>query len=152
MYIVWFMFICVLFAAATKFNVQFSPNGFRCLGFSTLHFSYYLYMTCTSTFNMLSWNVRGLNSLVMRTRCLELLRRRDVSIALLQETHLKDGNVHRFQNKYYKMLACSCALNKSKGVLILYKRSLSLSVDSMGKDDCGRFLMQPLELIIPKSS
>lgn len=38
------------------------------------------------------------------------------------------------------MLACSCALNKSKGVLILYKRSLSLYVDSMWKDDCGQFV------------
>uniref|UniRef100_A0A8C1RZA8 Endonuclease/exonuclease/phosphatase domain-containing protein n=1 Tax=Cyprinus carpio TaxID=7962 RepID=A0A8C1RZA8_CYPCA len=76
-----------------------------------------------STFNILSWNVRGLNSQVKHT-----------------QTHLKDGDVHRLQNKYYKMLACSCALNKSKGVLILYKRSLSLYVDSMWKDDCGQFV------------
>ncbi len=93
-----------------------------------------------STFNNLSLNVRGLNSPVKHTRCLEYLQRRDVSMALLQETHLKDRDVHRFQNKYDKMLACLCALNKSKGVLILYKRSLSLSVDSMRKDDCGRFV------------
>ncbi len=96
-----------------------------------------------STFNNLSLNVRGLNSPVKHTRCLEFLRRRDVSIELL---HLKDRDVHRFQNKYDKMLACSCALNKSKGVLILYKRSLSLSVDSMGKDDCGRFVYVAIQI------
>uniref|UniRef100_A0A673G7W7 Uncharacterized protein n=1 Tax=Sinocyclocheilus rhinocerous TaxID=307959 RepID=A0A673G7W7_9TELE len=47
----------------------------------------------------LSWNMRELNSPVKRTRCLEFLRRKDVSI-----------------------------------------RSLTLSVDSIGKDDCGRFV------------
>ncbi len=44
------------------------------------------------------------------------------------------------------MLACSCALNKSKGILILYKRSLSLFVDSMGKDDCGRFVYAAIRI------
>lgn len=96
--------------------------------------------------------MRGLNSPVKRTRCLEFLRRKDVSIALLQETHLKDEDVHRFQNKTYKILACSCALNKSKGVLILHKRSLNLSVKRREKMIVVGSYMQPLELIIPKSS
>lgn len=45
----------------------------------------------------------------------------------------------RFQNKNYKLLVYSCALNKSKGVLILAKRSLHLSIDLLGGDDIGRF-------------
>lgn len=90
--------------------------------------------------------MRGLNSPVKRTRCLEFLRRKDVSIALIQETHLKDEDIHRFQNKTYKILACSCALNKSKGVLILHKRSLHFSVDTLGKDDCGRFIYAAIRI------
>ncbi len=35
--------------------------------------------------------------------------------ALIQETHLKQSDVAHFQNKYYKLAAFSCALNKRGG-------------------------------------
>ncbi len=71
------------------------------------------------TLNILSLNVNGLNSAVKRTRVLEYLQRRSFSCALIQEKHLKQFDVARFQNKYYKLIAFSCAQNKTKGVLIL---------------------------------
>lgn len=92
-------------------------------------------------FNVISWNSRGLaHSPVKRTRCLEFLHRKGASIALIQEAHLKQEDAERFQNKNYKVLACFCALNKSKGVLMLRKRSLNLSVDTVGGDEHGRFV------------
>lgn len=89
--------------------------------------------------SILSWNVRGLNTPVKRTRCLEFLHCKSTSIALIQESHLKREDIHRFQNKNYKILAHSCSLYKSKGVLILLKRSVKLSIDFIGGDDIGRF-------------
>ncbi len=71
------------------------------------------------TLNILSLNVNGLNSAVKRTRVLEYFHRKSISCALIQETHLKQSDVARFQNKYYKLIAFSCAQNKTKGVLIL---------------------------------
>ncbi len=40
---------------------------------------------------------------------LEYLHRKSISCALIQETHLKQSKVARFQNKYYKLAAFSCA-------------------------------------------
>ncbi len=71
------------------------------------------------TLNILSLNVNGLNSAVKRTRVLEYLHRKSISCALIQETHLKQSDVARFQNKYYKLIAFSCAQNKLRGCLSL---------------------------------
>uniref|UniRef100_A0A671W6Z6 exodeoxyribonuclease III n=1 Tax=Sparus aurata TaxID=8175 RepID=A0A671W6Z6_SPAAU len=75
--------------------------------------------------NVMSWNVRGLNSPVKRTKCLEFLKRKEVSIALIQETHLKTNDVHRFQNRFYKLA-------------ILFSRKLGVKVEKSGNDGIGR--------------
>ncbi len=92
------------------------------------------------TLNILSLNVNGLNSAVKRTRVLEYLHRKSISCALIQETHLKQSDVARFQNKYYKLAAFSCAQNKTKGVLILVNRKLNLTIEHLGSDEKGRFV------------
>ncbi len=79
--------------------------------------------------------MNGLNSAVKRTRVLEYLHRKSISCALIQETHLKQSDVARFQNKYYKLAAFSCALNKTKGVLILVNRKLNLTIEHLGSDE-----------------
>ncbi len=71
---------------------------------------------------------------------LEYLHRKSISCALIQETHLKQSDVSRFQNKYYKLAAFSCALNKTKGVLILVNRELNLTIEHLGSDEKGRFV------------
>uniref|UniRef100_A0A8C1VG57 Uncharacterized protein n=1 Tax=Cyprinus carpio TaxID=7962 RepID=A0A8C1VG57_CYPCA len=61
-----------------------------------------------------------------------------VSIALIQESHLKSTDVHRFQNKYFKVFFSSSAVNKSKGVLIVSKRNIVFSIKRSGNDTEGR--------------
>ncbi len=92
------------------------------------------------TLNILSLNVNGLNSAVKWTRVLEYLHRKSISCALIQETHLKQSDVARFQNKYYKLTAFSCAQNKTKGVLILVNRKINLTIEHLGSDEKGRFV------------
>ncbi len=92
------------------------------------------------TLNILSLNVNGLNSAVKRTRVLEYLHRKSISCALIQETHLKQSDVARFQNKYYKLAAFSSAQNKNNGVLILVNRKLNLTIEHLGSDEKGRFV------------
>ncbi len=92
------------------------------------------------TINILSLNVNVLNSAVKRTRVLEYLHRKSISCALIQETHLKQSDVACFQNKYYKLAAFSCTLNKTKGVLILVNRKLNLTIEHLGSDEKGRFV------------
>ncbi len=45
-----------------------------------------------------------------------------------------------FQNKYYKLIAFSCAQNKTKGVLILVNQKLNLTIEHLGSDEKGRFV------------
>ncbi len=71
---------------------------------------------------------------------LEYLHRKSISCALIQETHLKQSDVARFQNKYYKLAAFSSAQNKTKGVLILVNRKLNLMIEHHGSDEKGRFV------------
>ncbi len=94
--------------------------------------------------NMWKWPIlplglKGLNSAVKRTRVLEYLHRKSISCALIQETHLKQSDVAHFQ-KYYKLAAFSCALNKTKGVLILVNRKFNLTIEHLGSDEEGRFV------------
>ncbi len=109
-----------------------------------LFFIYWLqfwdYEYSMHTLNILSLNVNGLNSAVKRTRVLEYLHRKSISCALIQETHLKQSDMSRFQNKYYKLAAFSCTLNKTKGVLILFNRKLNLTIEHLGSDEKGRFV------------
>lgn len=90
-------------------------------------------------FNIMSWNVWDLNSPVKRTKCLEFFKRKGILITLVQETHLKTNDIHRFQNRFYKCVTYSSAANRSKGVAILFDRKLCVNIDNSGKDDVGRF-------------
>lgn len=89
----------------------------------------------------ITWNVNGLNSPIKRTRCLEYLHSKKVKLAIIQETHLKSCDVHRFQNRRYKILSSSCAPNKTRGVLILAARSLQITVHHTYSDGHGRFTL-----------
>ncbi len=100
------------------------------------------------TLNILSLNVNGLNSAVKQTHVLEYLHRKSISCALIQESHVKQSDVARFQNKYYKLAAFSCALNKTKRVLILVNRKLHLTTEHLGSDEEGRFVFIRRKYII----
>ncbi len=112
----------------------------RCLFFFIYWIQSWDYEYSMHTLNILSLNVNGLNSAVKRTRVLEYLHRKSISCALIQETHVKQSDVARFQNKYYKLAALSSAQNKTKGVLILVNRKLNLTIEHLGSDEKGRFV------------
>ena len=54
--------------------------------------------------HFISWNVNGLNGQIKRTACLDFLRRQQVDVALIQESHLRTADTHRFANRHY----CLC--------------------------------------------
>lgn len=88
--------------------------------------------------SVLSVNIRGLNSAIKRTKFLDSLRRHCVDVALVQESHLKSTDVPRMQNKYYKVVASCSDGTKTKGSLILIKRSLPLVIKKCSNDKSGR--------------
>uniref|UniRef100_A0A672LJX4 Endonuclease/exonuclease/phosphatase domain-containing protein n=1 Tax=Sinocyclocheilus grahami TaxID=75366 RepID=A0A672LJX4_SINGR len=88
--------------------------------------------------NVMSWNVNGLNGVIKRTKCLDYLRSKRISFALIQESHLKACDIHRFQNRYYQLVYFSSSDKKSKGVLILMARHLPFSIHCSRSDADGR--------------
>ncbi len=51
--------------------------------------------------NILSCNINGLNGPHKLTGFLDFLRRRKIDIVLVQESHLKEEDIHRCNNKLY---------------------------------------------------
>lgn len=61
----------------------------------------------------------------------ELLKRQNVDVALLSETHIEPSDVHRMQNKHYRAVASPGDGSKNKGVMILIKHKLNLATDKI---------------------
>ncbi len=89
-----------------------------------LFFAFIVYnlgiMNINAYFKIFITNVNGLNSLLLKNPCIRIFTPSNLSpVPLIQETHLKQSDVARFQNKYYKLIAFSCAQNKLRGCLSL---------------------------------
>lgn len=52
-------------------------------------------------FAILSWNTGGLNAPHKLVSSLEVLRRKEIDIALLKETHLLSGDIKYLADKHY---------------------------------------------------
>lgn len=89
-------------------------------------------------FKIVSFNVRGLNSPYKRSKVLNFLHRKKIDIALIQETHLKPDDVSRVQNYYYKPIVASTDGSRTKGVMILMRRSINLTIERSGSENNGR--------------
>lgn len=89
-----------------------------------------------TTLQLASWNTNGLNGPVKRAACLDLLRRNHVDIAFIQESHLKTSDVQRFANRQYYVAASASTDSKTRGSLIVLKRSLSITIlGKFGSED-----------------
>lgn len=94
----------------------------------------------------LVWNCGGLNAPHKRTSTLGLLKKRNVDVAFLSETHLLKADNNRLANRFYYTLAASSASTKTKGVAIVVKRNLPLKVLSTWSDTLGRIVISNVEL------
>ena len=83
-------------------------------------------------------NARGLNSPVKRTSLLDVLANLNIDIALISETRLARGNIPRLEDKRYRLLSNSSAVNSTKGVLILVRKNLEITILESGGDLEGR--------------
>lgn len=85
-----------------------------------------------------SFNTNGLNNPVKRTACLDLLRRHKVDVAFRQESHLRRNDVSRFSNKTYYVAASSSFTSKTRGSLVVLRRTLSFTILESYGDGDGR--------------
>lgn len=83
-----------------------------------------------------SWNINGLNAPIKRSMCLDWLRRHKIDVAFIQESHFKHSDKHRLSNRYYYTSAAATFSSKSRGALVVLRRSLSLTIiGSYGSED-----------------
>uniref|UniRef100_A0A3P9JBP9 Uncharacterized protein n=1 Tax=Oryzias latipes TaxID=8090 RepID=A0A3P9JBP9_ORYLA len=87
---------------------------------------------------MLSLNVRGLNNNIKRVKCQQLMHRQKADDVLIQESHLRQGDVSKIQDKKYKVISSSSSSSKSKGVIIVFKRNLPTKIEKTYSDNLGR--------------
>ena len=91
--------------------------------------------------SILSVNIRELKGPIKQAKFLDYLRRKNIDVALIQESHLKHTrkrDVNRLQNKYFKVAASSGDDTKTKGSIVLLSRKSALTVDKSSKDSSGR--------------
>lgn len=98
-------------------------------------------MTSSSIINIVSWNTNSLNGHVKRAACLDYLCRHHVDVAFMQESLIKNSDIHRFANKFYYTAASESVDSKTQSSLVVLKRNLSLTLlETYGSTD-GAYLM-----------
>uniref|UniRef100_A0A671TPG6 Endonuclease/exonuclease/phosphatase domain-containing protein n=1 Tax=Sparus aurata TaxID=8175 RepID=A0A671TPG6_SPAAU len=77
--------------------------------------------------SILSWNVQGINK-----------NRKGIDIALLQETHIMTLDIGKLDNSKYDVVSSSHATNRTKGMMILMRKTFNFNIAEQGNDSAGR--------------
>ncbi len=88
-----------------------------------------------------TWNIRGIHNPVKRRKILTFLKRENIKIALLQETHLSDVEHLNLQQGVFGQIYFSSFTSRSRGVAILIKHNLPFNVLNCIKDRAGRYVI-----------
>ncbi|CAH2311399.1 Hypothetical predicted protein [Pelobates cultripes] len=96
---------------------------------------------CTKPLKIITQNCRGLNIPERRTHLLREMKKKHVSIALLQETHFKEGTHPRLRNRHYpNNCFCNHPTSYKTGVAILLAADLEFTELDRVQDSQGRYL------------
>lgn len=83
-------------------------------------------------FNFLTWNFRGINNQVKRSKVLHCLHQLKAHIIFLQETHLNTQVGQVFHSSFQR---------KARGVAILVHKSVPFTCTNMIADPNGRYVI-----------
>ncbi len=93
------------------------------------------------TLNLLSRNVRGLNSPVKRGKVYAHLKKLGAEIVFLQETHIKTTTKFSIKAPWMSQVYQSNLSNKARGVAIIIKKYVPFIHKQTIKDVNGRYLV-----------
>ena len=91
--------------------------------------------------NMISLNVKGLNSFVKRQNILNWLRRRSPDLIFLQETYSTKKVVNVWEKEWKGDMYFSHGSNHSKGVAVLVNKNVDYEVNECICDNNGRYII-----------
>uniref|UniRef100_A0A669BRS1 Reverse transcriptase domain-containing protein n=1 Tax=Oreochromis niloticus TaxID=8128 RepID=A0A669BRS1_ORENI len=95
----------------------------------------------SSSVRFLSWNVKGLNNPVKRSKIFSHLKRLNPDIVFLQETHLQDTHHCKLRYSWVGETFHSTFNSKARGVAILISKKVDFMVSKTIEDKNGRFLI-----------
>ena len=86
-------------------------------------------------------NVNGLNTPTKRQRLAEWIKKQDLYICYLQETHLKSRETNRLKVKGWKNILHANGDQKKAGVAILISDKLDFEIKAVKRDKEGYYIM-----------
>lgn len=90
---------------------------------------------------LLSYNVKGLNSIKKRWMALKEFRASGADVILVQEMHFWAGGSLKFASKHFSMSYLASDSSGKAGVAILIRRSCPLQIESTHLDPHGHYII-----------
>lgn len=92
-------------------------------------------------FNFVTWNCKGINNPVNRSKVLHYLRQLRAHIIFLQETHLKVSQHSNLRCRWVNQVFHSSFQSKARGVAILIHKSVPFTCSNIIADPNGRYVI-----------
>lgn len=88
-----------------------------------------------------SFNVGGINSPAKRKKILLYMKKLSLDIAYIQETHLLPPEMEKLNTLGWKVLTSAPFTSKARGVAILTRNNLEVTLHSRVVDPSGRYVI-----------
>uniref|UniRef100_A0AAQ6AKY8 Reverse transcriptase domain-containing protein n=1 Tax=Amphiprion ocellaris TaxID=80972 RepID=A0AAQ6AKY8_AMPOC len=95
----------------------------------------------STSLKVCSWNVGGIHSPIKRKKILNYLKKENIHVALLQETHLTSDEHLKLKRDWVGQVFYSSFTSRSRGVAILIHKHLPLTNTQSVCDKSGRYLL-----------
>ena len=90
--------------------------------------------------SIITLNVNGLNAPIKRRRVAEWIRKQDLTICCLQETHFRPKDIHKLKVKgQKKILHANNRDKKKKGVAVLISEKTDFKARKVTRDKKGHY-------------
>ena len=90
---------------------------------------------------IITLNVNGLNAPIKRWRVTDWIKKQDLSICCLQESHFKSKDMHRLKVKEWKKIFHATNREKKAGVSVLVSDKIDFKTKNVKRDKEGHYIM-----------
>ena len=97
-------------------------------------------------FKILSLNVRGLNKTTKRRQVFRWLHQQKADVIFLQETYSSPHTIKTWEAEWGGKIIESLGSNHSRGVMILFKPRLDVTIEKIVNDSNGRYILSEVLL------
>lgn len=92
-------------------------------------------------YRFLSWNTNGINQPTKRRKVLNFIRKHNVDIAFLQESHLNDAEHCKLGKQWQGQIYYSSFTSQARGVAILFRKGVPFQLEYLERDKRGRYVL-----------